>query len=189
MTRIYYRLSLSAVCALAAYGAPVWFLEDRARVGYLLGGLGAALLAWLFLVGAIAAEPRLPAVMQGAVGAGLGALSWGTISLVAVFSVVPHALQHGLARFDPVWVMAGLSPLAVPAVAWRRVRRGRGEGFWPTLASSLFRFSVPLFGLDLTARLLGLPKQYPWLFLFTGVMFLVLDGLGTGDELPLQYPS
>lgn len=185
MTRIYYRLSLSAICALAAYGAPIWFLEDRPRVGYLLGGLGAALLAWLFLVVAIAAESRLSPLLQGAVGAGLGVLSWGTISLVAVFSVMPHALVYGLARFDPVWVMAGLSPLAIPAVAWWRVRRRRGDGLGHALLSCLFRFSVPLFGLDLVARLLGLPKQYPWLFLFTGVMFLVLDGLGTGDDLPL----
>ncbi|HYG56942.1 MAG TPA: hypothetical protein VD902_02595, partial [Symbiobacteriaceae bacterium] len=127
MTRAYYRLSLAAVCAFAAFGGPIYFLEDRPKAGYLLGGLAAALLTWSFLTLAMAAEPRLPYYMQGAVGAGAAILSWATISLVAVFDIIPHALSHGLARFDPVWVMGGLAPLAILGVAWWRAARGHAS--------------------------------------------------------------
>jgi hypothetical protein len=185
MTRVYYRLSLSALCALAAFGAPIWFLEDRARAGYLAGGLGAALLTWAFLAMAIAAEPTLQPWLQGAVGLGAAVLSWATISLTAVFGVIPHALMHGLSRFDPVWLAGGLAPVVILAVAVWRVQRDR-QPVWHALLSTLFRYSVPLFGLQLVVQMLPLAKQYRWLFLFTGVMFLVLDAIGDGGDLPLS---
>ncbi|HLN60233.1 MAG TPA: hypothetical protein VK464_01685 [Symbiobacteriaceae bacterium] len=184
MTRTYYRLALAAVCALAACAGPVAFLEDRVRLGYLLGGLAAALLAWAILVGAASAEANLHPGLLGIIGAGAALLSWATITLVAVFDVLPHALAFGLAKFDPVWLVGGLAPLIVAPVAWWRVARG-GEQVGQALLSSLYRFSVPLLGLRVVARVFHLPKQYGWLFLFTGVMFLVLDGLGAGDDLPL----
>ncbi|HLN61351.1 MAG TPA: hypothetical protein VK464_07315 [Symbiobacteriaceae bacterium] len=186
MTRVYYRLSLAAVCALAAFGGPIWFLEDRPRPGYLAGGLAAALLTWAILALAMAAEPNLQPWLQGAVGLGAAVLSWATISLVAVFDVIPHAMRYGLSRFDPVWIAAGgLAPLVILGVAAWRVGRDRLP-VWHTLLSTLFRYSVPLLGLHLTVRFLPLPKQYRWLFLFTGVMFLVLDAIGSGGDLPLS---
>jgi hypothetical protein len=189
LTRTYYRLCLTAVCALAAFAGPVLFLEDRFRTNYLLGGLAAALITWGSLVMAAAAETNLPLGLLGLGGLGAAALSWGTISLVALFEVLPHALRHGLARFDPVWLMGGFSPLAIPAVAWWRMAREHFPA-WQALLSGLFRFSVPLFIAKLVAGLaargMGLPRQFVWLFLFTGVMFLVLDGLGIGEELPMK---
>jgi hypothetical protein len=161
-------------------------MEDRPRLGYLLGGLAAALLTWAFLAAAIAMESGLQPWMQGVLGAGAAVLSWTTISLVALFDVIPHALEHGLARFDPVWVMGGLlAPLSIIGVAlWRAFlqRTPLPAAFF----STLFRYSVPLFALELLVRFLPLAKQYIWLFLFTGVMFLVLDGLGAGKDLPLR---
>ncbi|HEY3367477.1 MAG TPA: hypothetical protein VGK74_20670 [Symbiobacteriaceae bacterium] len=183
MTRTYYRLSLSAACALAACAGPVYFLEDRAKFGYLAGGLAAALIAWGLLLMASAAEAEVSPAMQGVMGAGAAAVSWATISLVATFEIIPHAARHGLARFDPVWMLGGLAPLTIFGVAgWRWVREK--TPYLQALLSALFRFSVPLFGLELVARLGGLPKQFRWLFLFTGIMFLVLDGLGAGGDLP-----
>jgi hypothetical protein len=187
VTRMYYRLSLAAICALAAMAGPVWFLEDRPRVGYLLGGLTAALLTWAFLAAAIALEPGLQPWMQGVLGAGAAVLSWAAISLVAVFDIIPHLLEHGLSRFDPVWIMGGvLAPLAIVAVAlWRASRLG--TPLLNAMFSTLFRYSVPLFALQLLVGFLPLAKQYRWLFLFSGVMFLVLDALGAGGDLPLVH--
>lgn len=188
MTRMYYRLSLAAVCALAAFGGPVYFLEDRPRVGYLLGGLFAAFLTWAMLAAVIATESSLHPWIQGILGASAAVLSWATISLVAVFDVIPHALQHGPARFDPVWILGGLSPLAILAVAWWRAHKGTTPVLH-ALLSTLYRYSVPLFALQLLVRIGGAPKQYRWLFLFTGVMFLVLDALGAGGDLPLVHKN
>ena len=185
MTRMYYRLSLSAICALAAFAGPIIFLEDRARVGYLLGGLAAAFLTWFSLWVIMAAEPHLHSGLQLIVGAGAAVFSWATISLVAVFDVIPHLFQFGLARFDPVWILGGLSPAVILGVAWWRAARD-GTVVWQALSSALMRFSLPLLVLTLASRMLSLPKQYRWLFLFDGVMFLVLDALGTGDDLPLS---
>lgn len=185
MSRTHYRLTLTAACALAASAGPVAFLEDQFRVTYLLGGLTAALCSWLLLAAAMAAEPHLDTRLQGIAGAGAAVFSWAKISLVAVFAILPHVAREGLALFDPVWIMAGFSPLAVPLVAWYRVRRCR-EGVWAALFSTLFRFSVPLAGLTVAARLTQLPKQFTWLALFTGIMFLVLDGLGVGSEAPVR---
>ncbi len=183
-TRTYYRLALSALCALAAWAGPIWFLADRPKLGYLVGGFVAALLTWAFLEGIVRAEPKLEPWLQGVLGAGAGLLSWATISLVAVFDIIPKVAERGLERFDPVWIMGGLSPLVVVAVAlWRAARDD--APVLNGLFSALLRFSVPLFGLEVVTQSSGLPKQYRWLFLFTGVMFLVLDGLGTGDDLPL----
>lgn len=188
MTRIHYRLGLTLVCAFAAFGGPVLFLEDRARAGYLLGGLAAALLAWVLLAGTVAAEPHLQPWLQGTVGAGAAVLSWATISLVAVFDVIPHAMQHGLARFDPVWFMGGLAPLSIIAIALWRAQRAPMP-LLNALFSTLFRYSVPLFGLQLVVQMLPLAKQYRWLFLFTGIMFVVLDGLGSGGRWPWSRAS
>lgn len=185
MTRAYYRLALSAACALAALAGPVIFLEDRPRIGYLAGGLGAALCAWLFLSLAIQVEQSLPPLVLGVLGAGAGVFSWVTVSLVAVFEVIPHVLQAGPARFDPVWILGGLSPVVILGVAWWRAAR-KSEEVWHALTSALFRFSVPLLAVQLAAKLLALPKQYWWLALFTGVMFLVLDALGDGRDWPLD---
>lgn len=185
MTRTYYRLSLTALCALAAFVGPVLFLEDRFRTGYLLGGLGAAVLAWAALVLIAASETNLHPGLQGVLGMGAAVISWATISLVALFDVLPHVARHGFSHFDFVWIAGGLAPLVIPGVAWWRVRQGEAGG-WQALLSALYRFSVPLFLVRLIARGLGLPKQYVWLFLFTGVMFLVLDGLGAGKDLPFK---
>ncbi len=188
MTRTYYRLSLSAVCAFAALAGPVIFLEDRLRVGYLIGGLAAALLTWGLLWVVMAMEPHLSTVLLGVAGASAAVFSWMRISMVTVFAVIPHVLQAGLSRFDPVWLMGGLAPLVIVAVAWWRA----GHDSTPlgrALLSGLFRFSGPLLGLTLAVKALGLAKQYVWLSLFTGVMFLVLDGLGAGGDLPLRTGS
>jgi len=185
VTRVYYRLSLSALCALAAFAGPIIFLEDRARVGYLLGGLAAALLTWFFLWVVMVAEPHLHPGLQLIVGAGAAVFSWATISLVAVFDVIPHALRFGVARFDPVWMLGGLSPVVILGVAWWRAARD-GTVVWQALSSALMRFSAPLLAVTWISAMLSLPKQYGWLFLFDGVMFLVLDALGTGDDLPLS---
>lgn len=179
MDRTSYRLSLSALSALAALMGPVIFLEDRFRLGYLLGGLAAALLTWLFLTVAIAMEPYLPPVVLAIIGAGSAVFSWMTISLVTVFDIIPHILREGLALFDPVWILGGLAPLVILAAGlWRGLREN--TGVLPSLASALHRFSLPLLGTQISVGLLDLPKQYRWLFLFTGVMFLVLDELGIG---------
>lgn len=185
VTRVYYRLSLSAVCALAAFAGPIIFLEDRARVGYLLGGLAAAFITWLSLWATIATEPHMQPGLQLIVGAGAAVFSWATISLVAVFDIIPHVFQFGLTRFDPVWILGGLSPVVILGVAWWRASRDRTV-VWQALSSALLRFSLPLLALTLVSSMLSLPKQYRWLFLFDGVMFLVLDALGTGDDLPLS---
>lgn len=161
------------------------FLEDRLRAGYLLGGLAAALLTWAFLAFTMVAEGRLTPVLQGVMGLGAGVLSWAPISLVAVFDVIPHILRYGLSRFDPVWILGGLSPGVTLGVAWWRTSRGKIP-VWHALVSALLRFSMPLFGIQLVIRAVGLPKQYRWIFLFTGVMFLVLDALGAGGDLPLM---
>lgn len=184
MTRAYYRLCLVALCSLAALAGPVVFLQDRWRLGYLLGGFGAALLTWAFLLVTIAVESKLHYGLQGIIGAGAGVLSWATISFVAIFDIIPHLLREGWALFDPVWLMAGFSPLIIPVVVAWRVRQGRGT-IPEILGSTLFRFSVPLLLVQLVSQWLGLPKQYRWLFLFTGVMFLVLDMLGVGKDHPL----
>lgn len=188
MDRTSYRLSLSAVSALAALVGPVIFLEDRFRIGYLLGGLAAALLTWLFVTVAIAMEPYLPTVVLAIIGAGSAVFSWMTISLVAVFDIIPHILQNGLALFDPVWILGGLAPVVILATGlWRGLRES--TGVLPALASALHRFSLPLLGTQITVGLLDLPKQYRWLFLFTGVMFLVLDELAIGvTKATVQRP-
>lgn len=183
MTRTHYRLALSLICSLAALVGPVVFLEDRLRLGYWGGGFVAALLAWAFLAGVVAIEPRLSPGLQGVIGTGAAALSWVSISLVTLFDVIPHIARHGLGRFDPVWLMAGFAPLVVGGTAlWLSVRRG--VPLWRGVLSGLYRFSTPLFGLVLVTRVFNLPKQFRWLYLFTGVMFLVLDGLGL-DEKPV----
>jgi hypothetical protein len=176
MTRTTYRLALTALCATAAFVGPIIFLEDRPKATYLLGGVGAALLTWLFHRVAALAELQLRPELQAILGAGSAVFSWLTVSLVAIFKVIPHALQRGPALFDPVWILGGLAPLAFLAVGgWRSIRQG-GE-VWNRLIAALFRFSVPLFALQITVDLLPLPKQFRWLALFTGMMFLVLDSL------------
>lgn len=186
MDRANYRLALVTACMLAAWVGPVIFLAERLRTDYLFGGLAAALLTWAFLWICTSAEPKLSAWMLAVMGAGGAVLSWVTISLVTLFEVVPQVLERGLERFDPVWFMGGLAPLIIPAVALWQV--WRGAALWHSLATALYRFSVPLFGLQVTVQVLGLPKQFRWLFLFTGVMFLVLDGLGTEAKEPRSAP-
>jgi len=185
MTRSQYRLVLTGLCALAAGVGPVVFLEDRLRAGYLLGGLAAAFLCWGLLLLAYSAEQRLSSGAQAVMGMGAAILSWVPVSLVAVFDIIPHIFREMPDPFDPVWVMGGLSPLAVPAVACWQWATGKGA-FWQATVTGLFRFSVPLFVLRLTALLVGLPEKYSWLFMFTGVMFLVLDGLGFGWQPPVN---
>lgn len=181
MTRISYRLALAAVCSLAAYAGPAYFLQDPSRTGYLPGGLAAALLAWAFLAMASAVGSRVPPAVQGLIGGGAALLSWAMISLVAVFDVIPFALRNGMQRFDPVWLLEGFAPAGVLALCAWRVRQ-RGGALWEGAAVGLFRFSVPLFGLQVAARAMGLSKHYIWLFLFTGVMFLTLDALAGWEE-------
>lgn len=176
MIRTIYRLALCALCSLAAYAGPAYFLQDPSRTGYLAGGLAAALLAWALLVMAGAVGARVSPAVQGVIGAGAGLLSWAMISLVALFDVIPHALRYGMQRFDPVWLLEGFAPAGVLGLGAWRARRGGGEA-WEGAAAALFRFSVPLFGLQMAARAAGLTKHYIWLFLFTGVMFLTLDAL------------
>lgn len=188
MTRSWYRLVLTGLCALAAWAGPVFFLEDRLRAGYLVGGFSAAILCWGLLLLVQAAEPRLGLGAQSVIGIGASFLSWVPISLVAALDIIPHIPQEGYNPFDPVWIMGGFSPLVVLAGAWWK-RIQCHVPFWEGAVSCLFRFSVPLFGLRLAALLLGLPKQYGWLFMFTGVMFLVLDVLGLGEEFPLRPGS
>lgn len=178
MNHTCYRLLLTAFCGLAAYIGPVFFLGDPLHTPYLLGGVGASLLTWLLLAGAMAAEPSIEPWLRGVIGLGAAVLSWSTVSLVAVFDVIPHMAVRGMDPFDPVWIACGLAPLAVPAMALLWVRAGRMP-FWTGLMTALYRFSVPLFGVYLTAQLSGMGKQMRWLFLFTGITFLVLDGLGT----------
>ncbi|MFZ5825726.1 MAG: hypothetical protein ACOY94_15625 [Bacillota bacterium] len=184
--RTYYRLSLTVLCALAAYITPVPTLRYPYDLGYFVGGLAAALLAWALLALLMAVEPGVHPGLQLILGAGAG-VTWAYTSIVALFHVLPLIIRNGWQlndTFDPIWLLGGLSPLVVPVVAgW--VTRMTGKPFGQALASALFRFSVPLAFLVLLPGWLGLPKQFRWLFLFTGVMFLVLDGLGTGGPLPL----
>jgi len=76
-------------------------------------------------------------------------------------------------------------PVVILGVAWWRAARD-GTVVWQALSSALMRFSAPLLAVTWISAMLSLPKQYGWLFLFDGVMFLVLDALGTGDDLPLS---
>jgi len=176
VTRTTYRLVLTTLCAVAALTGPIVFLEDRAKATYMLGGVGAALLTWLFYQVAVLAEPQLQTGLQVILAAGSAVFSWLTVTLVAIFKVIPHALQSGLALFDPVWILGGLAPLVFLAMGVLRSVR-QGEEIWKRLAAALFRFSIPLFCLQVTVELLPLPKQFRWLALFTGMMFLVLDSL------------
>ncbi|BAD41856.1 hypothetical protein STH2873 [Symbiobacterium thermophilum IAM 14863] len=145
---------------------------------YFGGGLVAALLAWGFLQMAVLLEPEVKPGVQFIVGAGFAVVSWAHISVVACLTIIPQVVRAGrlLDTFDPIWILGGLSPLVVPAAAV--ALRIAGRPLLPSLAAALFRFSVPLGFLSLIPRWLHLPKQFRWLFLFTGVMFLVLDGLG-----------
>ncbi|MFS8640768.1 MAG: hypothetical protein LOD90_08170 [Symbiobacteriaceae bacterium] len=178
MARVYYRLILTVLCALAAYVTPAYTLKYPYHLPYFGGGLVAALLAWSFLRMAILLEPEVKPGIQFIVGAGFAVVSWAHISMVAVLIILPQVIRAGrlLDTFDPIWILGGLSPLCVPAAAV--ALRLLGRPFLPSLASAFFRFSVPLGFLSLIPRWLHLPKQFRWLFLFTGVMFLVLDGLG-----------
>ena len=178
MARVYYRLVLTVLCALAAYVTPVYTLSYPYYLPYFAGGLVAALLAWSFLQLAILIEPEVKPGVQFIVGAGFAVISWAHISMVAVLHIIPAVMRAGhlLDTFDPVWILGGLSPLVVPAAALACKLAGRP--FLPSLAAALFRFSVPLGLLSIIPRFLNLPKQFRWLFLFTGVMFVVLDGLG-----------
>lgn len=185
MTRIYYRLCVTALCALAALVGPRIFVWEPFRLGFLLGGLAAALLTWLFLVGALAVEPTLKPLVLGILGAGAAVLSWMRVTMVAVFDRIPLMLAHGWKPFDPVWVLGGFSPVLVLFVAWW-IARSSGESLLDSLYTALYRFSVPLAMLQVVTRVLDLPKQYHSLFLFTGIMFVLLDGLGTGGDLPLS---
>jgi len=187
VARLYYRLSLTVVCALAAYIAPVFTLRYPYHLPYFVGGLIAALLAWLFLAGVMSVEGSVHPGLQFILGAGAWAFSWSHVSFVALFHILPAIIREGrlLDTFDPIWLLGGFSPLVIPAVALWMTRTG-GRPIWQTLSTALFRFSIPLALLVLIPRFLGLPKQFRWLFLFTGVMFLVLDGLGSGDPLPLM---
>lgn len=178
MARVYYRLVLTVLCALAAYITPVHTLRYPYHLPYFAGGLVAALLAWSFLGLAILLEPEVKPGVQFIVGAGFAVISWAHVSMVSVLHIIPQVIRAGrlLDTFDPIWILAGLSPLMVPAAAV--VLRLTGRPFLPALAAALFRFSVPLGFLSLIPRWLNMPRQFRWLFLFTGVMFLVLDGLG-----------
>ncbi len=181
MSRTTYRLILTVLCAAAAFVGPIVFLEDRPKATYLLGGVGAALLTWLFQRVTVLVERELQPGLQAILAAGSAVFSWLTVTLVAIFKVIPHALQSGLALFDPVWVLGGLAPLVFLAVgSWRSIRQG-GE-VWHRLVSALFRFSVPLLALQILVGMLPLPKQFRWLALFTGMMFLVLDALYWAEE-------
>jgi len=178
-----YRLLLTVLCAAAAFVSPVVFLEDRPKATYLLGGVGAALLTWLFHQVSLVVEAQLRPGLQAILGAGSAVFSWLTVTLVAIFKVIPHAFQNGLALFDPVWILGGLAPLVFLLVGALRSLR-QGADVWSRLVSALFRFSVPLFALQLTVELLPLPKQFRWLTLFTGMMFLVLNALYQEAEDP-----
>ncbi len=186
MTRTYYRLVLTVLCALAAYVGPVVFLKYPYRFGYFVGGLIASLLAWGLLMAVISTEQNLPARLQFVLGAGAGVFTWSRTSLVAVFHILPLIARNGWRlndTFDPVWLMGGLAPLVVPVVALL-LSHTTNRPFWQTFSSALFRYSIPLAILQLLPRWIGLPRQFTWIFLFTGVMFLVLDGLGTGRDFP-----
>lgn len=188
MARIYYRLVLTVLCALAAYITPVHTLLYPYHLPYFAGGLIASLLAWTLLALVIELEPNVKPEVQFIVGAGLSIISWAHISFVALFNILPAILRAGhlLDTFDPVWILGGLSPLVIPAVAFL-LHRTTGRPPLAALASALFRFSTPLAFLSLIPAWIGLPKQFRWLFLFTGVMFLVLDGLGIGGSFPLGH--
>lgn len=187
MARLYYRLTLTVLCALAAYIAPVFTLRYPYHLPYFVGGLIAALLAWFFLAAVTLVESSVHPGLRFILGAGAWAFSWSHVSFVALFHILPAIIRNGglLDTFDPIWLLGGFSPLVIPAVALWMTRTG-GVPLWQTLATALFRFSMPLAFLVLIPRFLGLPKQFRWLFLFTGVMFLVLDFLGSGDPLPLM---
>lgn len=186
MTRTYYRLVLTVLCALAAYITPVPALRYPYDLGYFAGGLAAAFLAWAFLVALISMEPGVQPHLQLVLGAGAAVFSWGHATLVALFQIFPLIIQAGRLNdtFDPIWLLGGFSPLTVPFVAVFMARAGR-RPYWQALATALYRYSIPLAILVMLPRLLGLPRQFRWIFLFTGVMFLVLDGLGTGRVWPL----
>lgn len=186
MIRTYYRLVLTVLCALAAYITPVPTLKYPYDLGYFAGGLAAALLTWALLVAVIALEPEVHPGLQFILGAGAGVITWAQTTVVSIFEVIPYYIEFGALKdtFDPIWLLSGASPLAVLVIAlW--VCRTVAKPFWEALFSALFRFSIPLALLQLIPKWLGLPKQFRWLFLFTGVMFLLLDGLGTGRTWPL----
>lgn len=178
--RNYYRIAITTACTLAAFVGPIIFLEDRPRVGYLLGGFAAAVLARYLLVAMIALEHHIPTWLRGVLGGGAALLSWAPISLVAVFDVIPNMATNGFNRFDPVWIAGGvLAPLTILGLALLKPRKAP---LLDVVLTALYRYSFPLVGLDLLARIPNLPKQYPWLFLFTGTMFLTLDILVHGVE-------
>ena len=175
--KTYYRLAMTIVCTLAAYVGPIVFLEDRPKPGYLLGGVVACLLTWALLVATERTEENIPVWLRGILGAGAGLLSWAPISLVAIFDVIPHMATNGFNRFDPVWIGGGVvGPMLIAAIAvWRAARAH--TNLLDGLMAANYRYSIPLVGVDLIARMPNLPKQYPWLFLFSGAAFLTLDAL------------
>lgn len=135
-------------------------------------------------------ERELDPGLQLIIGAGAGVFTWAYVSFVTLFQILPLIIETGRLNdtFDPIWLLGGFSPLAVPVIGLV-IHRETGKRLWESVASALFRFSVPLLVLVLLPRWFGLPKQFRWVFLFTGVMFLVLDGLGTGKVLPLVTPG
>lgn len=180
--RNYDRVAITTACALAAFVGPIIFLEDRPKLGYLLGGLAAALLARYLLVGMIALEHHIPTWLRGVLGSGAALLSWAPISLVALFDVIPNMATNGFNRFDPVWIAGGVVAPVVILGFSIATALGHRLNLTTVVMTALYRYSFPLLGLRLLARIPGLPKQYPWLFLFTGAMFLTLDILVHGVE-------
>jgi hypothetical protein len=174
--KLSYRLALSVLCALAAFGGPILFLEDKPRFGYLLGGVVAALLTWALLAAVTYLEPPLRWV-QGILGVGAALVTWAPITLVAVFDIIPHLSAQGFNRFDPVWIGGGVvAPLVILGAAAVRSITGQTNTI-QSLLTAIYRYSLPLLCLDWLVRIPHLPKQYPWLFLFTGALFLTLDSL------------
>lgn len=188
--KTYYRAAITIICALSAFGGPILFLEDRPKLGYLAAGLVAAVMARWLLVGMINLEHHLPMWLRGVLGACAAVLSWAPISLVAVFGVIPHWATSGFNRFDPVWIAGGvLAPATIlGAAVWRAARKRLIS--LDVVMTALYRYSIPLLGLDTLARITDMPKQYPWLILFTGAMFLTLDILVHGvDPIPFRDPN
>ncbi|HYF92807.1 MAG TPA: hypothetical protein VD969_11240 [Symbiobacteriaceae bacterium] len=175
--KTYLRLAFTILCTVAAFIGPIIFLEDRPKPGYLLGGLAACLATWALLSATMSTEERVPVFLRGVLGACAGLLSWAPISLVAVFDVIPHMAENGFNRFDPVWIGGGvIGPLLIAAVAAARAVNANANVFDALMAAN-YRYSIPLVGVDLIARIPNFPKQYPWLFLFTGAAFLTMDAM------------
>lgn len=169
-------LILILLCGLSGYLGPVVFLGQSPNLSYLGTGLIAGAGTGVFLLLTEMTSPHVPAELQALVGAGAAVFTWLPVLLIGVFQIIPHLMYGGFVPFDVVWLGSGLAPLVVLAVAILAAPGPLlGQERVQTLMQTLFRYSLPLLGVQVAARVLAPDKQHRWLVLFAGMLFLTLE--------------